>query len=594
MGIRTVNVWHRLNASSERGRTTFPLDVIDAERNVPRQILSAVDELLENIAPARDATAYAVKRFGSPGEIGSFVCLVASHPYTDSWARGAALNHARILRVDSADPWLDVHELVELAVAFESDNALVMSPEGIRERVLDVETNVSVAEWSEDRFEEVDRALAQAVIEICVSRVSSPESTAVPLPPQSSALAALRGVAAAWASLPMAIQRASAFSIDAKEGTKVKILFTTSGSGERPPINQTAREFAASYIGWLHDRPDDARALIMNPDITDGPTLRRAFEQERVALPIQREDDHVPIMSAGRSNARPGSEFDRARAPRPAQREERTMAKSKEPAAGTRRELDPAVTNYINEQVADAQESLREYVQKWTRAVEQGMDRGSAPRGSGGALPPSSRFPRRWSEIAAAATAGIVGGVVAASLTVLMMRPHASNPPTDRVDPAAATQTFATTTRQDAAHAAPPQPQPQTPWESLTGATWAEKFQTLSNNDPKRLASIVDSIVTNAPDPKTTFGKLHAQIAGGKVLSDKDRKLLRVILYQMLAQEIAASDVRIDGKFESVPAADVDAVRASLNLESTKTSNDVEIANVEAEAIFKWAMRKGL
>ena len=51
MSIRTVNVWHRLNASNLDGRAVVPLDVVDAQRNVPPQILSAVDELLENISP---------------------------------------------------------------------------------------------------------------------------------------------------------------------------------------------------------------------------------------------------------------------------------------------------------------------------------------------------------------------------------------------------------------------------------------------------------------------------------------------------------------------------------------------------------------
>jgi hypothetical protein len=598
MGIQTVNVWHRLNASEGDGRAVFPLNVVDAQRNVPPQILSAVDELLENIAPSGETTAYAVKRFGSPGEIGSYVCLVASHLYVDGWKRRTALNHARILRVeDDHRPWLDLNELVELAVGFESDNALVRSPEGIRDRVLDVETNVGVAEWSEHRFEEVERGLAQTVIEICVSRVSSPESIAVPLPPQSSSLAALRAVAAAWASLPMAIQRASAFSIDAKKGTRVKILFTTAAGSERQPtVTQQTRDFAASYIRWLHDCPDDVRALIMNPDISDGPTLLRAFEA-RAPLPIPREDARALNMNAGISEATTlVSELDRGRAPQPTHREERTMAKNKRPAEGPRRELDLAVTRYINEQVSAAEESIRESMKKWTGAVQQGMDRGgSAPRDPSGVPPPPSRFPRRWSEIAAAAGAGVVGGVLAASLTVLMMRPHASTPPstTDRVDTAAATQTFATTTRQDAAQAV--QPQPRTPFESLTGTTWAEKFQTLSNNDPKRLASVVDAIAANfVNDPKTRFEKLRTQIESGKTLADVDRKFMRTVLFQMLAQNIGGSDFRIDGKFESVPADAVRSVMGDLNLESTKTSTDGDIANVEAEAILRWAARRGL
>jgi hypothetical protein len=594
MGLHTVNVWHRLNASEEGGRAVVSLGVVDAQRNVPPQILSAVDELLENIAPAGETAAYAVKRFGSPGETGSFVCLVASHRYVDRWDRRAALNHARILRVDSADPWLDVHALVELAVEFESDNALVMSPEGIRDRVLQVENNVQVTEWSEMPFEEVEHALAQTVIEICVSRVSNPEPIAVPLPPQSSTLAALRGAAAAWASLPMAIQRASEFSIDAKKGTRVKILFTTAGRGEQPQANQQTREFAASYIQWLHDRPDDARDLIMNPDITDGPTLRRTFEQAKVPLAILHADARAPLMNPETSAATtPVSEFDRRNVPQPTQREERTMAKNKRPAEGPRRELDPAVTRYINEQVAAAEDSLREYVKKWAGAVQQGADRGgAAPRDPGG-VPAPSRFPRRWSEIAAATGAGAIGGALVASLAIFMMRPHTSVPASrpDRAE-IAATQTIATTTQEGTPAVQPPT---RTSADSLAGATWADRFQTLSDTDPKRLASVVDAITANVtPDAKTRFGKLRAQIESGKPLANADRKFLRGILYQMLVQKIGGADFRIDGKFESVPAAAVKFVTEDLNLESTKSGTDRDIANIEAEAILRWAARQSL
>ncbi len=569
MSFHTFNIRHRLyaytvNDAGESGGQTVPLGEVDGASNVPPHILAAVDLLLASIAPSGKTAAYAVKRFGSPGERGSFVCLVASHPYVDSWKRPAPLNHARILCIDSDDrPWLDVHALVELAAGFDADRVLANSGglDDIRDRLLDVETSLDVAEWSEVPFEDVETALAKAVIEICVSRVSNGEPITVPLPPQSS-LEALRGVAAVWSSLPMAIQRASEFSIDARPGTRVKILFTTAGSEPQPKVTQQTREFAASYIQWLHERPDDARALIMNPDISDATTLR--------------------------------SEFDRARVPRPMQREEPTMPKNRRPAEGPRRELDPAVTGYINEQVAAAQDSLREYVKKWVGAVPQGADRGSAaPHDPGGVLAPS-RFPRRWSEIAAATGAGAIGGVLAALLTIFMMRPPASVP-ASRADRAeiAATQTLAPTTRQEGAPAV--QPQPRTAADSLAGATWADRFQTLIDTDPKRLASVVDAIAANfAPDAKTRFGKLRAQIESGKPLANADRKFLRGILYQMLVQKIGGSDFKIDGKFKSVPATAVKFVTEDLNLESTKSDTDRDIANIEAEAILRWAALKGL
>jgi hypothetical protein len=594
MGLHTVNVWHRLNASEEGGRAVVSLGVVDAQRNVPPQVLSAVDELLENIAPAGEMAAYAVKRFGSPGETGSFVCLVASHRYVDRWDRRAALNHARILRVDSADPWLDVHALVELAVEFESDNALVMSPEGIRDRVLQVENNVQVTEWSEMPFEEVEHALAQTVIEICVSRVSNPEPIAVPLPPQSSTLAALRGAAAAWASLPMAIQRASEFSIDARKGTRVKILFTTAAGSERPTVTQQTRDFAATYIQWLHDCPDDARALIMNPDISDGPTLLRAFEA-RAPLPIPRDDARALTMNAGISEATTlVNEFDRGRAPRPMQREERTMAKNKRPAEGPRRELDPAVTRYINEQVADAEESLKEYVNRWMSSSEVPARRtmsGGQPVGAPSPVRPGSRL----REMAIASVPGAIAGAAMAFFVMFLMRPHAPaaiEPQSENVEAHSAPAAPAT---HDAAIAV--QPATPTPADKLPGEDWAHRFQYLGEREPRRLGALVTNIATvESPllgQTAKSFTAMNDQLNGGRPLKPQDSNILRVILFQMLAHQISGLQITIDGKYGPGTAAAIPAIRDVLKLESKAGTAD-DIANLEAEAILRWAARENL
>jgi hypothetical protein len=150
-------------------------------------------------------------------------------------------------------------------------------------------------------------------------------------------------------------------------------------------------------------------------------------------------------------------------------------------------------------------------------------------------------------------------------------------------------------TARDAAPAVPPPTQVRA--DALPGSDWANRFLWLSDNEPKRLSAVVtsiaggDAMLSGGLEKSLTL--IRAQLDKGTALAPADRKLLRGILFQMLARQISARDFKIDGKFASVPAAAVTAVRDELHLESNSASSD-DIANFEAEAVLRFAARENL
>jgi len=567
MASSTFKVRHRLHAytidaAGLAGGGNVPLGELDAGGKVPANIVAAIDELLASITSDGSGAAYAVRRFGAPGEPTSFVCLVASHPTFDTYQRPASLNHARILCVDSAEASLDIQALIGLAEAFRT--VIGTDPRQIRDHLLD-ETSVTAGAWNVTPLRNVDATLAQTVIENCLLSVNRADAQTVPLPPQPSSLDVLRDVAAAWCSLPWAIQRASPFSVAALAGTRVKLLFTAAGQSPRPVINSATREFAASYIQWLQDRPDDARALIVNPTIQDAQTLASAFQQAN--------EPRVPA----------------------APREEPDMAKNKRPAEAPRGDLNPAMIGYINEQVRKAEESLQDYVDRWMSSSDVPARRtpsGGPPIGA----PSSVRPGRRFGEMARASIPGAIAGAAMAFLVVFLMRPHAPatiQPQSEIVEthPARA----ATATR-DAAPAV--QPATPTPADKLPGEDWAHRFQNLSDNEPRRLAAVATNIAAvDSPlsgSTEKSFAALRDQLNAGKPLRPQDGKLLRGILFQMLAHQISGREFKIDGRFGPATAAAVPAVKDRLNLDWKGGGSDADIANLEAEAILRWAAKESL
>ena len=94
-------------------------------------------------------------------------------------------------------------------------------------------------------------------------------------------------------------------------------------------------------------------------------------------------------------------------------------------------------------------------------------------------------------------------------------------------------------------------------------------------------------------ETQKSLAAIGDQLNAGKPLGPQDSKLLRVILFQMLAQQISGRQMTIDGKYGPGTAAAIPAVRDTLKLDSKAATAD-DIANLQAEAILRWAAKGGL
>jgi hypothetical protein len=202
---------------------------------------------------------------------------------------------------------------------------------------------------------------------------------------------------------------------------------------------------------------------------------------------------------------------------------------------------------------------------------------------------------RRFGEMAMASVPGAIAGAAMAFLVMFLMRPHAPSPIQPQSEIVETQRAAAVTSTRSAAPTV--QPATPTPADKLPGEDWADRFQYLSDNDPKRLGAIVTNIaIADVPlsgETEKSFNAVRTQLNAGTPLEAGNRKLLRVILFQMLARQISLRDFKIDGKFASVPAAAIKTVRDDLQLQSKGGSSD-DIANLQAEAILRWAARENL
>src|SRR5260221_3924658 len=233
MGLRSFPLYHRIfahEASPGRsGGRIVPAGDQDARSVVPQATLHSLDQLMESITPEGDDSAYAVQRLLIPEAIGSFACLVVCHPsHRDGMARPATVTHARMVRIDSAEAWLDIDALIRLADGFPSD--VLRGPlDGFAAFLEGNEASVDIAAWNAARFENVQRSFARQVIGACLSRWSRGHTVFHVGAKDSIEL--LSDVAAAWSVLPLYAQLACPFSLHAQRGARVKALFSTAAAG---------------------------------------------------------------------------------------------------------------------------------------------------------------------------------------------------------------------------------------------------------------------------------------------------------------------------------------------------------------------------
>ncbi len=341
MGLRNFELYHRVFAhdasAGATGMRNVPMGDRDAATIVPANVLARLDELLQSLDPEGAMPAFAVQRFLIPPAIGSIACLAVCHPSRrDGMDRPALVTHARVVRVEAAEAWLDVDALIRLAGDFPGD--VLQGPlEGAFTEYLDAsEPSVELTGWDSTGFESVPRDFARDVIAACLSRWSRSEAVFHVEPRDSTPL--LLDIAAAWSALPLYGQMNCPFSLHAQRGARVKALFSTVAP-DSEVVSENLKRFAAEYTSWIHDRPDDVHFLTEDREIRELKGLEARFGEVKNAAPL--------VLVAGSTAGNPEGAMSRKKRQGGAER------------SAMRGGLDEAVVTAINADVKAAEESLR-------------------------------------------------------------------------------------------------------------------------------------------------------------------------------------------------------------------------------------------
>jgi hypothetical protein len=475
--------------------------------------------------------------------------------------------------------------LIRLAEGFPGDVLQGPLESTFRQFVDANESSIELTGWDSTGFESVPGDLARDVIAACLSRWSKSDAAVFHVEPRDSK-ELLLDIAAAWSALPLYGQLNCSFSLNAQRGARVKALFSTLAPGS-DVVSDNLKQFAAEYAAWIHDRPDDVHFLTEDREIRELKGLEARFTEVKNAAPL------VPVAESMSEN-----------------REEGAMSKKKRPERAERSSmrggLDEEVVAAINANVEAAEESLRDYVETLLGGAGSRVPR---PRSRNESVPhPFQATMRRWAPwmplIAGVAIAVLAAGLVYLGWTMrardgrlAIMEKRIAELEASRTAPSPGKSAAATESK-------PAQPErPRLiPATELPGDGWAQRFLGLAESDPKRLAGIVERVVSDNEQstmPQKVgkqLGDVRQRLAAGTKPSKAERTLLRAVLVQCIADQAAQDGdpfVKFGPTLDGVPKPLLQRVKNHLNVVS-KPGDDQQTAEFEAEIILRWAKEQGL
>jgi len=289
-----AEILHRLHTHaatdswSATGWKQVPLDDRDAGNVLPREVLFELDGLMTKITPAGSETAWAVRRFAADAD--TYACVIASYPdlVDDRGGRMGLLTHARLVRVPATNAAFDVAALVELAEGFALSDVRAVAPEQRLRRYLDLLSTESAIPIRDVSASELDlpRAFLCDALTAMLASISRREQTRVALPAAERTLIA--DLARAWAAIPVALQRTSAWAMNVADGCPVDVIFATA-SGKKAAAVGSERlvDFVSRYVSLLLDSARDFRRVLRNPDMTSVAKLDEALRKAEPLTQIE-------------------------------------------------------------------------------------------------------------------------------------------------------------------------------------------------------------------------------------------------------------------------------------------------------------------
>ena len=550
-----VQLYHRLythmpESPGELGGRPYQLGEIDAEAVLTAAQLRRLDVLLGSIVPPAKGRAWVVCRFaGQPYDYG---CLVVSDSALDAHGRTGVLTHARLAQVDPAKAMLELPALADVALTASRGGELA----GLARRLRDEEPSLSVASWSSVNVEGYAREDLSAILGALLAGIPRPDTTIHARLPHE--VDRVRMLVNAWPLLPLVFQRALSCSVDAQEGAKVQVAF----SGAPATIPSEIHKLARRYLGWVFDRPDDARQLIEN---LNSPALTE-FERELKAA----------------QNAFTGESP--MTKPKPKNRDGELRSEQ-------RSSVDPQLVELLNEQIAASEASIYDWLENALRSHNITADAppSAFKRGGGAGSGLLSNAVMAAATIALLALAGAGWMWMRTSraerrISALERKVVELSHVTGVAPPAATSTDTSETTEQDLL---------ATP-ESIAGQNWPERFQWVVENRQREIVPLIVRTAKAAPADRFSAARqrelqrLVDVLQSNELLIAADRRLLRAYLFELAAAERVTDNraFAIDGAPADVPASLVRMVKEELRIGAATA--DPADADLQSEAVLRW------
>ena len=281
-----AEILHRLHTHaatdswSATGWKQVPLDERDAGNTLPREVLLELDALMTKIAPASSETAWAVRRFTAGAD--TYACVIASYPdlVDDRGQRAGLLTHARLVRVPATTAAFDVAALVELAEGFAiADVHKAAMAQRLRcyLDLLSAESAIAIRDVSVSELDLPRAFLCDALI-ATLAGISRREQIRVALAPAERTLIA--DLARAWAAIPVALQRTSAWAVSVADGCPVDVIFAAAAGKKASAVgSERLVDFVTRYTTLLLDSSRDFRNVLRNPEMTSVAKLDDALRK---------------------------------------------------------------------------------------------------------------------------------------------------------------------------------------------------------------------------------------------------------------------------------------------------------------------------
>jgi len=557
-----VEILHRLythaatGAGPAEGWKNVRLDERDAADVLPKEVLTALDTLVAKTTPAGPDTAWVVRRFA--GHEGTFACLIASYPdlVDDEGGRPALLTHARIVRTQPTQALLDVAALVALAEDFAAGDVRNRAPEHRLQQYLDLLSEEAAVTIREVSVSELDlpRPFLCDVLVACFAGLGKREQTRVAVQAEGSPAAEL---ARAWAAIPVALQRASAWAVGVEDGCPVDVIFDDSGRNAASVGGATLAAFVSRYAGLLLDGPYDFTGVLSNPDMTTVTKLNEALQK---AEPLSAFRDFTPVPPK------------RVDMPKKGKKDDPHVS----PGAG---ELDPDTIAEIDRQFRAMESSIRTLIDQRFAAMERGSQREAAA-------------PRRWTLVHALIT--LVAIIMTAVLTVALMR--FLRPAVDgrqSPTPASITDTSTETSDTSATTSAEPDPALEAKRAALKSAIagaevdrkWALGLKAFIESN----GAIVSGAIRDAERDLTSSDPARDELERIALSIDEHKLASRDRLRDLLVDAIGGEKggEKVDGKLDDVNVA---VLKERLGVKTA--SNDAGNIELQSEIIFRWMLRQ--